>query len=127
MQNDGLKISRYVLLEHDYPQLHWDFMLEVGAVLKTWRLAQLPNESDNVIEATPLGDHRLAYLDYEGPVSGGRGRVRRIDAGVYSLIEGTPGDSRLVLSLHGQYLQAACVLESLSGESWQWRCHNPLT
>jgi hypothetical protein len=28
-----------------------------------------------------LPDHRRAYLTYQGPVSGGRGRVRRVDAG----------------------------------------------
>ena len=29
------------------------------------------------IECRLLADHRLAYLDYEGPISGGRGSVAR--------------------------------------------------
>jgi hypothetical protein len=36
-----------------------------------------------VIRAEELGDHRLAYLEYEGPLSGDRGRVRRYDAGEF--------------------------------------------
>ena len=35
--------------------------------------------------ATRLPDHRLAYLEYEGPVSGNRGVVRRIDSGKYEI------------------------------------------
>lgn len=31
--------------------------------------------------AQRLGEHRAAYLTYEGPVSGGRGRVTRVAAG----------------------------------------------
>ena len=31
----GELVPRFVILEHDYPELHWDFMLEAGAVLKT--------------------------------------------------------------------------------------------
>lgn len=37
--------------------------------------------------AERIGDHRLAYLDYTGPVSGGRGQVTRWDAGAYETID----------------------------------------
>src|ERR1051326_686453 len=76
-------MPRFVILEHDHPHRHWDFMLESGEVLRTWRLENVP-EVDHVIRAEPLGDHRLAYLDYEGPVSGNRGTVKRWDFGSFT-------------------------------------------
>jgi hypothetical protein len=75
--------GRFVVLEHDHPHLHWDFMLEANGVLVTWRLPWPPRTG--TCEAVKLGDHRLAYLDYEGPVSGDRGIVKRWDAGIYRL------------------------------------------
>lgn len=36
-------------------------------------------------ELTPLPPHRPRYLWYEGPISGDRGQVRRVDAG-YALV-----------------------------------------
>ncbi|HTI50526.1 MAG TPA: DNA polymerase ligase N-terminal domain-containing protein [Planctomycetaceae bacterium] len=75
-------MPRFVILTHDYPVLHWDFMLEKEAALRTWRLLQ-PADAPGEIAAEPLPDHRLAYLDYEGPVSGNRGHVARWDQGTY--------------------------------------------
>ena len=51
-------------------------MLEAGDVLKTWALPQPPQPGVEM-ECTALADHRLAYLDYEGPLSGNRGAVTR--------------------------------------------------
>ncbi len=76
-------MPRYVVLEHDHPFLHWDFMLEAGTALRTWRLAAPPQPGTSVA-AEPIGDHRAAYLDYEGPVSGGRGTVTCWDAGTFA-------------------------------------------
>ncbi len=76
-------MPRYVILEHDHPQRHWDFLLEAGTVLRSWRLAEPPNPG-KAVPAEPSFDHRLVYLDYEGPISGGRGSVTRWDAGTYS-------------------------------------------
>ena len=55
-------------------------MLEQGEKLRTWRLAT-PPDAAGPIDAEPLADHRVAYLDYEGPVSGGRGEVRMLGSG----------------------------------------------
>jgi hypothetical protein len=47
--------------------------------LATWRAPSWP-----LVDGSPqtsLGVHRPEYLKYEGPVSGGRGEVRRIAAG----------------------------------------------
>jgi hypothetical protein len=79
-------MPRYVILEHDHPHLHWDLMLEWGAALRTWRLERPPT-TDQPIAAVALADHRREYLEYEGEVSGGRGRVVRWDAGEYDSLE----------------------------------------
>ena len=62
---------------------HYDFMLEAGEALATWRLDRLPvrlgrHES---VPAAALPAHRRAYLTYQGPVGGDRGRVRIVDSG----------------------------------------------
>jgi hypothetical protein len=103
-------MPRFVILEHDYPKLHWDLMLEAGAALKTWRLAKPPETRGENIEAVPLPEHRLDYLDYEGPVSGARGNVKRWDGGTYELLADDASHAVRVL-LHGQRVQGAAAIE----------------
>jgi hypothetical protein len=104
-------MPRYVILEHDYPDLHWDLMLEVGSVLKTWRLAKPPETTGEKIDAVPLGDHRVFYLDYEGPVSGERGSVTAWDRGAYeTLSSGVGPEFRVVFN--GRRLHGEAVLEA---------------
>jgi len=78
--------DRFVILHHRQdPGEHWDLMLEKGEVLWTWRLARDPLDLQNYpIPAERIDDHRKAYLTYEGPISGGRGMVRRVEEGTYS-------------------------------------------
>ncbi|QDT39594.1 DNA polymerase ligase N-terminal domain-containing protein [Stratiformator vulcanicus] len=92
-------MPRFVILTHDHPHIHWDLMLEQGPALRTWRLNTEPNGQAD-ISAEPLDDHRLVYLEYEGPVSGGRGTVARWDAGDYEPVE--EASDRLVVQLRGE-------------------------
>jgi hypothetical protein len=101
-------MPRFVILEHDHPSLHWDFMIEVGDVLRTWRLSEPPTPG-HVVPAEPSFDHRPFYLDYEGPVSGDRGTVKRWDAGTYRVVDEAPG--RLLLHLEGGTLSGQVALE----------------
>ena len=76
---------RYVVLHHTgWIEDHFDLMLEVDAdgPLQTWRLDGFPAAES----ITPLPAHRRAYLDYEGPVSNNRGRVKRVAAGSYVVV-----------------------------------------
>jgi len=63
-------------------------MLEHGDVLLTWQLLRDPTAPHPFpIPARRIGDHRKAYLTYEGPLTGDRGAVRRVEEGtveVYS-------------------------------------------
>jgi hypothetical protein len=73
---------RYVVLHHTgVPDPHFDLMYEAGpgAPLITYRAPAWPVAAPTEVERLP--DHRPAYLDYEGPVSDGRGDVRRVERG----------------------------------------------
>lgn len=108
--------GRFVILTHDNPFLHWDLMLESEGVLRTWRLLAEP-EPDVVIGAEPLPDHRLAYLDYEGPVSEERGTVEQWDRGLHQTRQ-TP--QRIVSTISGQRLGLCRIVISPEGPADPW-------
>ncbi len=109
-------MPRFVILEHDHPSLHWDLMLECGSALRTWRLMAPPHVGE-VIDATAVFDHRLHYLEYEGPISGGRGRVVRRERGTFTAhIE---DQQLLVVRLKGERLRGLLRLEQVEGEVWR--------
>src|SRR6516162_7447107 len=109
-------MPRFVILSHDHPHLHWDFMLEMEGKLRTWRLERLPAPGVG-IRAEPLGDHRIAYLDYEGPVSGGRGSVTRWDAGEFEWGKNEPGE--IFVGLRGSKLRGQARLTETNGD-WEF-------
>ena len=110
-------MPRYVILEHDWPEKHWDFMLETGAVLLTWKLTGAPKPGVD-IPAEKSVDHRLMYLDYEGPISGGRGSVSRWDGGTFeTLIE---QENRRVIRLQGERLQGIVELVDHPETGWKF-------
>jgi hypothetical protein len=97
---------RYVVLHHTgYGPDHFDLMFEPPAgdasggnaeTLETFRAASWPIPSES-LTLERLGRHRRAYLEYEGPVSRGRGSVRRVASGRYRIVnEG--GEMKYVLS-----------------------------
>jgi DNA polymerase Ligase (LigD) len=119
-------MPRYVILEHDHPFLHWDLMLEYGPALRTWRLLAPPCPGKTVA-AEAIGDHRRAYLDYEGPVSGGRGVVIRWDWGTFeeqpsARLEG----ERVGVILSGKRWQAVALLEKSATGQWSFHLE-PIT
>ncbi|QDT83308.1 DNA polymerase ligase N-terminal domain-containing protein [Gimesia chilikensis] len=114
-------MQQYVILRHDHPELHWDLMLEEGDVLKTWRLPQPPeidpasDETSLDLIAEALPDHRLVYLEYEGPVSGDRGEVSRWDWGTFTLLERS--EDLLVALLTGEELAGRLTLKKQDSEN----------
>jgi len=89
--------GRFVVLEHDWNGVHWDFMLEAGAGLRTWAV-DAPIVPGVKLAARLLPDHRRIYLTFEGPISGDRGSVRRVVEGVFQTIEWRVEHVRVQLS-----------------------------
>lgn len=115
-------MPRFVVLFHDAPGgPHYDWMFDVGDTLKTWSLAESP-EADRKTTCRALPDHRRAYLDYEGPVSGNRGTVTRWDQGTYRVLEQTA--TRWVLELEGVRLFGRVMFELSEGGNTRgdWLC-----
>jgi DNA polymerase ligase (LigD)-like protein len=92
-------------------------MLEVDQVLRTWALADAPAPGA-VIAAEQLPDHRLGYLDYEGPVSGDRGSVSRWDSGQFTILNESPGS--IVMLFAGERLQCHASLRRQQDGSANW-------
>ena len=109
--------EQFVILHHSVGEgEHWDLMLENSDVLLTWRLLRQPvDRSVLPLPAKRIGDHRTHYLTYEGSISGGRGDVRRVDAGTVEFQELTP--TRCAFALRGGRLAGNMLLER-SGEAW---------
>ena len=113
-------MSRFVILRHEMPPghdrgTHFDLLLEVEGVLRTWSLPELPLAAKE-IQAEALPDHRLAYLDYEGPVSGNRGTVNRVEEGEYEVLAESAG--LLQVRLAGKLLQGNLRLRQADSAAW---------
>ena len=112
-------MPRYVVLWHETPPAssrpsHYDLMLEQSESLRTWAVATTIEHGETV-PAQQLSPHRLAYLDYEGPVSNQRGSVVQWDLGQYRLLAETK--DALTLDVQGLRLFGTIVLERAEGES----------
>ena len=115
-------MPRFVLLRHELPPAsgrgsHFDLMLEREGVLRTWACDSSP--LDGTTAATPLPDHRLAYLEYEGPVSDGRGTVSRVESGTYKVLR--KSDDQLHVRLTGATAAGDLTITREEPGSQRWR------
>lgn len=102
---------KFVVHAHDAALPHYDFMLERGHSLGTWRIdaGDLPRlERGETVTAERIGDHRREYLEYEGPVSCDRGTVRMYDSGEYRVLHET--DDALEVALEGKLLHGTMLI-----------------
>lgn len=135
-------MPRFVLLYHECPPSygrpsHWDLMLEASGSLRTWALMQLPRgweaarlhtvsiypacaavSSESSVDAEPLGDHRRNYLEYEGPISGERGQVTRVDAGSFETLAESIHHWRVELC--GERLSGKVILAAGNANANGW-------
>ncbi|UCE60220.1 MAG: hypothetical protein JSU63_00435 [Phycisphaerales bacterium] len=109
--------QRFVILHHQTDAgEHWDLMAEHGDVLLTWSLLREPvGQLALPLPAKRIHDHRKRYLDYEGPISGSRGWVRRVESGMVQIEELT--GERCVLALSGEVLSGRFELRK-EGNEW---------
>ena len=108
---------RFVILTHDWPLPHWDFLAEADGVLRAWRLLAEP-VADTDIPAEPNAPHRLFYLEHEGPVPGGRGTVSRWDSGTCEWLADEP--DRAEIELRGTRIAGRAVVQR-AGDAWVLR------
>lgn len=115
-----------VLLQHDLPDgsSHFDLLIErpntPGGPLVSFRVDARIDlaEPGASLMATRLPDHRNDYLTYEGPVSGGRGEVRRVvSARVLGVVERDRG-SELELDWGAGPLR---LIATPTGNNTAWR------
>lgn len=99
---------------------HFDWMFEGESGLQTWSTRRaLRRDDDDAIEATELQLHRTAYLEYEGPVSGDRGTVRRVEAGRFRFRHRS--EDRWELDVQGDRVGRLVIRRLATGEATAWR------
>jgi hypothetical protein len=116
-------MPRYVILLHECPpsfarRTHYDLMLASGGSLRTWALPGVP-QAGETIEAESLAEHRLAYLEYEGPLSGDRGAVTRYDRGIFEWLR--DAEDIVEVRLTGKRLQGVLRLAREAADFQRWR------
>lgn len=130
------KQLEFVVQKHDARQLHYDFRLEMGGVLKSWAVPKGPslNPKDKRL-AMMVEDHPFDYRKFEGVIpkgSYGAGNVIIWDKGTYEARTKTVDDEKHLLEklnttghltfiLHGQKLKGEFALvksEHMGENAW---------
>lgn len=109
---------RFTLLHHTgYGREHYDFLLERPDQerLTAWKIFSADWTSPQT--AVRNFDHRTLYLDYEGEIDGGRGRVTRRDTGTYETQTWT--GKEIIIFLHGAKISGIVSLSRQSDTEGQ--------
>ncbi len=136
-----------VLLRHDLPDgsSHVDWLLESRPAssdadtdardLITFRLAARVDQlaEAEVMQADRIDDHRRLFLDYEGEVSDGRGRVTRLACGTILNVAPAQAEQAFALVIRWTGAELPAVVQRLriergrggdGGGGWIVRCES---
>ena len=117
------KDKRFVIQEHrtDIPEgsIHWDFMLETGEKLETYRLDKPPREViSEPANAFKIFDHSAKFLAYEGAVNKDKGLVSISDCGTYRIVH--KRKDKIEVELRGEILKGHFILEHIEEKQWRF-------
>jgi bifunctional non-homologous end joining protein LigD len=118
---------RFVVQRHAARNLHYDFRLELGGVLKSWAVTKVPSLDPATRRlAVAVEDHPLAYGTFEGTIPKGQyggGIVQLWDRGQWNpQDDAAPAAAlrkgHLDFVLHGKRMKGAWTLIRLQGSHW---------
>lgn len=113
-----------MILRHTLPDgsWHFDWLVESPGLeaVPTWRTGHARPDDPGVeaFEARRIGEHRRLYLDFEGEIAGGRGRVERVAWG--EVVDAQWGEGELVLSADFAGRAARLVGRLIEVDRWRF-------
>jgi len=121
----GVSAGVFVVQEHQATAHHYDLRLEVDGTMRSWAVPKEPSMDPAVKRlAIEVGDHSIAYNDFEGELDGGW--VKIWDRGTYEQGGRVPWPEALerghaVFVLHGEKLRGGFALQrTRPGAKPQW-------
>jgi bifunctional non-homologous end joining protein LigD len=126
-KNGGKGKDIFVIQKHAASRLHYDFRLGMDGVLKSWAVPKGPPYVKGERRlAMHVEDHPMSYKDFEGTIAPGNygaGTVMVWDQGTYDLMDGSMGQGKLHVRLHGKKLKGEWIIvkgrqEEKGGEPW---------
>jgi DNA ligase D-like protein (predicted 3'-phosphoesterase) len=124
----------FVIQKHDASNLHYDFRLEVGGVLKSFAVPKGPSTDPRERRlAIQTEDHPLKYADFEGVIPEeeyGGGTVMVWDKGTYRNLKEEDGEEvpmektfengHVNVWLDGEKIKGGYALVRTGGKKEQW-------
>jgi DNA ligase D-like protein (predicted 3'-phosphoesterase) len=119
MTNHG-NLHRFVVQKHQARNLHYDFRLELGGVLRSWAVPKGPPLELGIRRlAIQVEDHPVDYIDFSGEIPQGEygaGSVEIWDKGEFNLE--TESADILEFSLKGERLTGRYALIHTNDKEW---------
>ena len=112
--------KNFVIQKHSNSKgVHWDFMLESGQILETYRIDNEPKDMlQKETNGVKIFDHQPKFLTYQGPVNNGQGSVTIVERGTYQII--SKDKTKIVLKIEGQILQGNCTITRIKDNKWMF-------
>ena len=113
-------LHRFVVQKHQARNLHYDFRLELGGVLRSWAVPKGPPLKLGIRRlAIHVEDHPVDYIDFNGEIPQGEygaGSVEIWDKGEFDLE--TDSADLIEFSLRGEKLSGRYALIHTDDKNW---------
>ncbi len=119
-RTDHEERHRFVVQKHQARNLHYDFRLEMGGVLRSWAVSKGPPLEPGIRRlAIQVEDHPVDYIDFAGRIPQGEygaGSVEIWDKGEFDLEKESA--NILEFSLRGKRLSGRYALIHTGDKNW---------